>query len=1000
MMGGPALGGTRPAASSWGRTAGYTAGVALGTLVLLLLLLPSLGAPVAYPPSSVRSPRLPSAAPPSTALSLVGASGGGAEGAAPALPSTTLNGIDVSVWQGSINWGAVAGNGVKFAFARAVASYGSPDSTFSSNMQNGAAAGVYMGAYDFVYPAYEGAAADANYFVSVIGPYIKTGYMYPALDLEQDCGTLSVSQMSSWVVTWGDTVESDISSSYGFQMVPTIYMNSNYANNCVDSSVTQFRLWIAEYCGGCSPNTGVFSGWNYYQWTSSGSEPGISGAVDLDEFNGGLSQLQSGFIFGGGGPVASYAVLDKTTGSSLFCGSSFNAGDTIQFTASVVGGTAPYTYAWSFGDGGSAGGNPATHVYATPGTVNPTLVVTDSNGRTGSSGSGCNFTVKGLTLSMTIYDLTTTAAISCGGKVNTLDTLRFTGTVSGGTAPYTYAWDFGDGTTGSGNPVNHVYTAIANVNPTLKVTDANGLSATTGQGCTLQVVGTPVTFHTIPSTVGTITLGTQNYTDGQTVDLPGGVTFPLSGSAPVGYLFNGWSSTGSVSLGSLVLPSTTLAVTGSSAATVTVSFVTRTAITFVSSPAGDASAEIGGMVYTSGQTVTASVGTPYPLLAQPDQGWVFVEWQVSGTGITVADPYQSWTNVTVVSTAPATLTEVVLYDVPQAPLGIHVTGATSSTLTLAWSPPPGALTGYSLGYAQGSSAPSGSPAGFQLASLGAGGDGYTLSGLSAGTEYWLALAGENGTGRGAWSAWVPGTTLSLPQAPLYLTVGQVGSSWAVLSWEPPVGGSSISSFAINCTGVVSSSGGVSAQSREISDIPPTSTVYNVTGLTVGGSYGCTIRSVAGPYTSAPSNQVSLKLLTVPGGSGTRSPLSGLWTWTVSPLHLLAEIAVVAAAALLLLWATRRRRIRPQGIATGADTGRIDEGREGEAGGKAEEATPSIHEESVDPQLQGFTGSSAAAATGPAPVGEMPSPAPDDLPPADRPGPPPELDLFGNPPVGP
>jgi PKD repeat protein len=46
----------------------------------------------------------------------------------------------------------------------------------------------------------------------------------------------------------------------------------------------------------------------------------------------------------------------------------------------VSGGTAPYTYAWSFGDTATGTGNPATHTYATPGTFSVMLTVTDMNG--------------------------------------------------------------------------------------------------------------------------------------------------------------------------------------------------------------------------------------------------------------------------------------------------------------------------------------------------------------------------------------------------------------------------------------------------------------------------------------------------------------------------------------------------------------------------------------------------------------------------------------------
>src|SRR5207245_10303862 len=54
--------------------------------------------------------------------------------------------------------------------------------------------------------------------------------------------------------------------------------------------------------------------------------------------------------------------------------------NTVSFTGTAVGGTAPYTYSWNFGDGGSATGLTATHSYTTAGTFTTTLTVTDSPG--------------------------------------------------------------------------------------------------------------------------------------------------------------------------------------------------------------------------------------------------------------------------------------------------------------------------------------------------------------------------------------------------------------------------------------------------------------------------------------------------------------------------------------------------------------------------------------------------------------------------------------------
>src|SRR6476661_3957920 len=64
----------------------------------------------------------------------------------------SLLGVDVSSYQGSIGWGSVYADGVRFAFAKATESTGYTDAYFAGNMSNGKANGLQMGAYHFAHP--------------------------------------------------------------------------------------------------------------------------------------------------------------------------------------------------------------------------------------------------------------------------------------------------------------------------------------------------------------------------------------------------------------------------------------------------------------------------------------------------------------------------------------------------------------------------------------------------------------------------------------------------------------------------------------------------------------------------------------------------------------------------------------------------------------------------------------------------------------------------------
>ncbi len=211
------------------------------------------------------------------------------------VQAQSVYGIDVSHWQGTIDWNQVANDGKVFAWAKATESTGTTDSEFQNNMTNGIAAGVVRGAYHFAHPDANSATAEANHFLSVAGNYIGDGFLPPVLDLEDRNGVhldqeLTSTQLTDWVVTWCQTVESQTG------VKPVIYTNGNYANY-LQSAVTEYGLWIADPDGDPSDppsNTGVWNTWLFKQYSWSGTVSGInSSEVDLDVFNGSAADFNN-----------------------------------------------------------------------------------------------------------------------------------------------------------------------------------------------------------------------------------------------------------------------------------------------------------------------------------------------------------------------------------------------------------------------------------------------------------------------------------------------------------------------------------------------------------------------------------------------------------------------------------------------------------------------------------------------------------------------------------
>jgi PKD repeat protein len=144
-------------------------------------------------------------------------------------------------------------------------------------------------------------------------------------------------------------------------------------------------------------------------------------------------------------------------------------GAPIRFAAMVVGGTGGFSYTWSFGDGSSGSGANPTHAYAAPGAYDPEVTATDSVGGTASA-SG-TFIITYLVVSVSVSTTSVTPNVQ----------VVFTGFAVGGAgAPYTFAWDFGDGTTGTGITVSHAYSEPGSYTPRVTVRDAlNATNATT-----------------------------------------------------------------------------------------------------------------------------------------------------------------------------------------------------------------------------------------------------------------------------------------------------------------------------------------------------------------------------------------------------------------------------------------------------------------------------------------------------------------------------------------
>ncbi|QHZ46391.1 glycoside hydrolase family 25 protein [Bacillus sp. NSP9.1] len=180
-----------------------------------------------------------------------------------------IRGIDVSHWQGNINWKKVVADGIKFAFIKATEGTTLKDEKFETNVSGSNAEGIKTGAYHFArFGSKSEALAEAEFFLSVVK---KVNLSYPlVLDLEVNQRNVSKSVLTDAAVAFLREIEK---SGY-FAM---IYSGKSFLENCLDESkLKPFALWVARY------NDKLGRDADIWQYSSSGKVSGISGNVDMN----------------------------------------------------------------------------------------------------------------------------------------------------------------------------------------------------------------------------------------------------------------------------------------------------------------------------------------------------------------------------------------------------------------------------------------------------------------------------------------------------------------------------------------------------------------------------------------------------------------------------------------------------------------------------------------------------------------------------------------------
>lgn len=212
--------------------------------------------------------------------------------------SDALKGIDVSHYQGDIDWQAVAASGVRFVYQKATDGLSGPDNTMVRNVGAAIAEGLHVGCYHFFRPALN-AALQAERFAASI---IQLGCnLPPVMDVEE--AFVPHTQHDMWTDLTPDARIAAVSTFLARVRVilgkqPIIYTRAGYWRDTFadTDAFAMYSLWLAEYHDGGHPDTPrripkAWANQTLWQWNDAGMVPGIRSAVDLDLFDGSEDEL-------------------------------------------------------------------------------------------------------------------------------------------------------------------------------------------------------------------------------------------------------------------------------------------------------------------------------------------------------------------------------------------------------------------------------------------------------------------------------------------------------------------------------------------------------------------------------------------------------------------------------------------------------------------------------------------------------------------------------------
>lgn len=194
--------------------------------------------------------------------------------------------IDISHYQTTVNWNTIK-NGttppVGAVIMKATEGSNIQDPTFTQRWAACKNSGIFRGAYHYFKPN-EDVGQQVQFFLNAIGTLAANDFP-PILDWEETDNTQTSVDVSD-ALQWLNLVQK------ATKKTPIVYGNPSFLQALnLPLTFAGYPLWIAEYGVNAPKMPSPWSNWLMWQYDESGTIPGVSGACDVDLFNGSMADL-------------------------------------------------------------------------------------------------------------------------------------------------------------------------------------------------------------------------------------------------------------------------------------------------------------------------------------------------------------------------------------------------------------------------------------------------------------------------------------------------------------------------------------------------------------------------------------------------------------------------------------------------------------------------------------------------------------------------------------